>query len=175
MMNLTAIIDSMPDYARDLKLNLQNVLAQTELTEQQTWTVAVTCALTARCGMLSSAIEEEAAKKLSPEQLNSAKAAFALMGMNNVYYRFKHMVANEEYDPIPARLRMQLIRSHGGDPVDFELACLAASAIKGCEACVKSHDKVVREKGLTAEAVVASVRIASTLHAVAAVIDAESV
>ncbi len=165
----------MPDYARDLKLNLQNVLAQTELTEQQTWTVAVACALTARCGMLSSAIEEEAAKKLSPEQLNSAKAAFALMGMNNVYYRFKHMVANEEYDPIPARLRMQLIRSHGGDPVDFELACLAASAIKGCEACVKSHDKVVREKGLTAEAVVASVRIASTLHAVAAVIDAESV
>lgn len=175
MMNLAAIIDSMPDYARDLKLNLQNVLAQTELTEQQTWTVAVACALTARCGMLSSAIEEEAAKKLSPEQLNSAKAAFALMGMNNVYYRFKHMVANEEYDPIPARLRMQLIRSHGGDPVDFELACLAASAIKGCEACVKSHDKVVREKGLTAEAVVASVRIASTLHAVAAVIDAESV
>ncbi|MCL4840957.1 MAG: carboxymuconolactone decarboxylase family protein [Bryobacteraceae bacterium] len=174
-MNLAAIIDSMPDYARDLKLNLQNVLAQTELTEQQTWTVAVACALTARCGMLSSAIEEEAAKKLSPEQLNSAKAAFALMGMNNVYYRFKHMVANEEYDPIPARLRMQLIRSHGGDPVDFELACLAASAIKGCEACVKSHDKVVREKGLTAEAVVASVRIASTLHAVAAVIDAESV
>ncbi|MCL4795739.1 MAG: carboxymuconolactone decarboxylase family protein [Bryobacteraceae bacterium] len=174
-MNLAAIIESMPDYARDLKLNLQNVLAQTELTEQQTWTVAVACALTARNGMLSSAILEEAANKLSPEQLSSAKAAFALMGMNNVYYRFKHMVANEEYDPIPARLRMQLIRSHGGDPVDFELACLAASAIKGCEACVKSHDKVVREKGLSAEAVVASVRIASTLHAVAAVIEAESI
>jgi alkyl hydroperoxide reductase subunit D len=69
---------------------------------------------------------------------------------------------------------MQLIRSHGGDPVDFELACLAASAIKGCEACVKSHDKVVREKGVAAEAVVASVRIASTLHAVAAVLDAEA-
>jgi len=173
-MNLAAIIESMPDYARDLKLNLQNVLAQTELTEQQTWTVAVACALTARNATLSKAIVAEAAQKLSPEQLNSAKAAFALMGMNNVYYRFKHMVANAEYDPIPARLRMQLIRSHGGDPVDFELACLAASAIKGCEACVKSHDKVVREKGVSAEAVVASVRIASTLHAVAAVIEAEA-
>lgn len=173
-MSLAAIIDSMPDYARDLKLNLQNVLAQAELTEQQTWTVAVACALTSRNAALSRAIVAEAAAKLSPEQLNSAKAAFALMGMNNVFYRFKHMVANADYDPIPARLRMQLIRSHGGDPVDFELACLAASAIKGCEACVKSHDKVVREKGVSAEAVVASVRIASTLHAVAAVIEAEA-
>lgn len=173
-MSLAAIIDSMPDYARDLKLNLQNVLAQAELTEQQTWTVAVACALTSRNVALSKAIVAEAAAKLSPEQLNSAKAAFALMGMNNVFYRFKHMVANADYDPIPARLRMQLIRSHGGDPVDFELACLAASAIKGCEACVKSHDKVVREKGVSAEAVVASVRIASTLHAVAAVIEAEA-
>lgn len=173
-MNLAAIIESMPDYARDLKLNLQNVLAQAELTEQQTWTVAVTCALTARNATLSKAILAEAAAKLTPEQLNSAKAAFALMGMNNVFYRFKHMVASPDYDPVPARLRMQLIRSHGGDPVDFELACLAASAIKGCEACVKSHDKVVREKGLTAEAVVASVRIAATLHAVAAVIEAEA-
>lgn len=173
-MTLSAIIESMPDYARDLKLNLQNVLAQAELTEQQTWTVAVTCALTSRNAALSKAIVAEASAKLSPEQLSSAKAAFALMGMNNVYYRFKHMVANPDYDPVPARLRMQLIRSHGGDPVDFELACLAASAIKGCEACVKSHDKVVREKGVTAEAVVASVRIASTLHAVAAVIEAEA-
>lgn len=173
-MTLSAIIESMPDYARDLKLNLQNVLSQAELTEQQTWTVAVTCALTSRNAALSKAIVAEASAKLSPEQLSSAKAAFALMGMNNVYYRFKHMVANPDYDPVPARLRMQLIRSHGGDPVDFELACLAASAIKGCEACVKSHDKVVREKGVTAEAVVASVRIASTLHAVAAVIEAEA-
>lgn len=173
-MTLSAIIESMPDYTRDLKLNLQNVLAQAELTEQQTWTVAVTCALTSRNAALSKAILAEASAKLSPEQLSSAKAAFALMGMNNVFYRFKHMVANPDYDPVPARLRMQLIRSHGGDPVDFELACLAASAIKGCEACVKSHDKVVREKGVTAEAVVASVRIASTLHAVAAVIEAEA-
>jgi lipoyl-dependent peroxiredoxin subunit D len=174
-MSLNQIAESLPDYARDLKLNLQNVLAQAELTEQQTWTVAVACTLACRNDALSRAIVAEGVSRLSPEQLNSAKAAFAVMGMNNVFYRFRHMVGREEYNTIPARLRMQAIRTHGGDPVDFELACLAASAIKGCEACVKSHDKVVREKGLTAEAVVASVRIASTLHAVAAVIDAESV
>lgn len=173
-MSLQAILDSLPDYARDLKVNLQNVLQQQELTGQQTWMTAVACALSARNARLSKAIVEEASAKLSPEAMTAAKAAFAIMGMNNVFYRFRHMIAKDEYQQIPGRLRMQMIRMHGGDPVDFELACLAASAIKGCEACVKSHEAVVREKGLSAEAVMASVRIASTMHAVAAVLDAEA-
>ena len=95
--------------------------------------------------------------------------------MNNIFYRFKHMVHKAEYDDVPGRLRMQAIRMHGGDPVDFELACLAVSSINGCEACIASHENVVREKGLTAEAVTASVRIAAVMHAVASVLDAEGV
>lgn len=171
-MNLTELAESLPAYARDLKLNLQNVLAQQELTEQQTWTTAVACALACRNEALSRAVLAEAAGKLAPQQLESAKAAFAIMEMNNIYYRFRHMLAKDEYANVPARLRMQAIRTHGGDPVDFELACLAASSINGCEACIKSHEAVVREKGVSPEAVVASVRIAATLHAVAAVLDA---
>jgi alkyl hydroperoxide reductase subunit D len=171
-MNLTGIAESLPAYAKDLKLNLQNVLAQQELTEQQTWTTAVACALACRNETLSRAILAEASQKLSPQQLESAKAAFAIMEMNNIYYRFRHMLSKDEYANIPARLRMQAIRMHGGDPVDFELACLAASSINGCEACIKSHEAVVREKGVTPEAVEASVRIAATLHAVAAVLEA---
>ncbi|MGQ9918656.1 MAG: carboxymuconolactone decarboxylase family protein, partial [Bryobacteraceae bacterium] len=117
------------------------------------------------------AVLAEASQKLAPQQMESAKAAFAIMEMNNIYYRFRHMLSRDEYANVPARLRMQAIRTHGGDPVDFELACLAASSINGCEACIKSHEAVVREKGLTPEAGVASVRIAATLHAVAAVLD----
>jgi len=171
-MTLTQIQESLPDYARDQKLNLQAVLAQGELTEQQTWTTAVACALACRNQTLSEAIVAEASAKLSPEQLNSARAAFGVMQMNNIFYRFRHMVGREEYATIPARLRMQSIRTHGGDPVDFELACLAVSSINGCEACLKSHDAVVREKGVTGEAVMASVRIAATLHAVASILEA---
>lgn len=171
-MTLIELQDSLPDYARDLKLNLQTVLAQAELTEQQTWTVATTCALASRNPKLSETIVTEAAARLSPAQLSSAKAAFAIMGMNNIFYRFRHFVSGGEYDQIPARLRMQSIRNHGGDPIDFELACLAVSTINGCEACVISHAAVVREKGLSAETVVASVRIASTLHAVASILEA---
>ncbi len=174
MTTIAEIAESLPAYARDLKLNLSNVLAQQELTEQQTWTVAVACALASRNEALSRAVLAEAASRLSPQQLESAKAAFAIMEMNNIYYRFRHMLGKDEYANVPARLRMQAIRMHGGDPVDFELACLAASSINGCEACVRSHEAVVREKGLTPEAVIASVRIAATLHAVAAVLDAPS-
>lgn len=172
-MSLSAVIDSLPDYARDLKVNLQNVLAQQELSEQQTWTTAVACALACRDEKLSKAIVAEAAGKLTPEALGSAKAAFAIMGMNNIFYRFRHMVGREEYAALPGRLRMQSIRNHGGDPVDFELNCLAVSSINGCEACVKSHEAAVREKGLKEEQVLAAVRIASVLHAVAGVLEAE--
>lgn len=171
-MTLNELIETIPDYARDQKLNLQSVLAQQELTEQQTWTTAVACALASRNETLSAAVLGEAKGKLSAAQLGSAQAAFAVMGMNNIFYRFRHFMAGTEYDNLPARLRMQAIRTHGGDPVDFELACLAVSAINGCEACVKSHESVVRTKGVTSDAVVASVRIAATMHAVAGVLDA---
>jgi alkyl hydroperoxide reductase subunit D len=119
------------------------------------------------------AILNEAEKHLSAEAMNAAKSAAAVMGMNNVYYRFLHLTTNEKYRAIPARLRMNVIRTHGADPVDFELWCLAASAINGCAACVDSHEKVVRSKGLPEEAVAASMRLASVIHAVAAVMDAE--
>ena len=69
---------------------------------------------------------------------------------------------------------MQIIRTHGGDPVDFELWCLAVSAVNGCGACVQSHEAVLKENGIAEETILAAVRIASTIHALAAVMDAEA-
>jgi len=162
-----------PDYARDLKLNLQNVLKQAELTEQQTWGTAVASAIAAREPQLLRAILAEASQHLSPDALNGAKAAAAVMGMNNIYYRFQHLAENKKYGTIPARLRMNVIRSHGIEPVDFELFCIAASAINGCGVCIDSHEKVVREKGTGEEVILGCVRIASVIHALATVFDAE--
>ena len=162
-----------PDYARDLKLNLQNVLKQAELTVQQTWGTAVASAIAAREPQLLRAVMAEASQQLSPEAMNGARAAAAVMGMNNIYYRFQHLSGNERYSQIPARLRMQVIRSHGSDPVDFELWCTAVSAINGCGACVASHEGVLREKGMTEETILAAIRIASVIHGAAAVLEAE--
>ena len=172
-MGLDQLLESCPEYAKDLKLNLSSVLRQPELTVQQTWGTAVATAIASRNSQVTGAILEEAGKNLGEQALFAAKAAAAVMGMNNVFYRFRHLTTNEKYATMPARLRMQAIRSHGSDPVDFELWCLAVSAINACGACVDSHEKVLRQKGVNEDVVIAALRIASTVHAVATVMDAE--
>jgi alkyl hydroperoxide reductase subunit D len=172
---MEALYDLFPDYARDLKLNLQNVLKQAELTEQQTWGTAVASAIAARSTPLTTAILGEATRLLSPEALHAAKAAAAVMGMNNIFYRFQHLSGHERYGQIPGRLRMQAIRSHGSDPLDFELWCTAVSAINGCGVCVASHEGVLRQKGVTEETILAAIRIASVIHGAAAVLDAAAI
>ena len=174
-MTLEHLRDSLPDYAKDLKLNLSSVLGQTDLNEQQLWGTALACAMAAGSPTLLAAIANEARQKLSPTAFTAAQAAASVMGMNNVYYRFLHLVSDEKYKTIPARLRMNVIRMHGTDPVDFELWCLAVSAINNCQACVGSHESVVKDKGMSQEQVLAAVRIASVIHAVASVIEAEKV
>jgi alkyl hydroperoxide reductase subunit D len=167
---LEQLLERCPDYAKDLKLNLGSVLRQTELTEQQTWGTAVCSAIAARNPEVLDAVLTEGGRHLNEQALFAAKAAAAVMGMNNIFYRFRHLSSNEKYGAMPARLRMQVIRTHGSDPVDFELWCLAVSAINGCGACVDSHEKVLREKGIPEETILAAVRIASTIHALAAVL-----
>ncbi len=172
-MTLNELLETVPAYARDLKLNFSTLSQQPELTPQQTWGTIVASTLASRSANLTPAVLAEGAKHLSPEALQAAKGAAAIMGMNNVYYRFLHLTSNENYRSMPARLRMNIIRSHGTDPVDFELWCAAVSAIKGCAACVDSHEKVVREKGLSEQAVLAAIRLASVVHGLATVLDAE--
>ena len=175
-MTLDALIDSLPAYAKDMKLNFSSVVrSQTDLTEQQLWGTVVVSAMSARNEDLTAAALEEAQAHMTPQAFEAAKAAAAVMGMNNVYYRFLHLTSNEKYKTLRAGLRMNVIRTHGIDHLDFELWCLAASAIKGCGACVDSHEKVLREKGFGEEKVMAAVRVASVVHAIAEVLDTERV
>jgi lipoyl-dependent peroxiredoxin subunit D len=172
-MELEQLLNQVPEYARDLKLNFGGVTRQTELTEQQVWGTVVACAIAARNPQLLESLLSEAAKHLNQQAIFAAKAAAAVMGMNNIFYRFRHLSSNEKYSSMPARLRMQVIGKHGSDPVDFELWCLAVSAINGCGVCVDAHEKVLRDKGVNEETILAAVRIASTIHALAAILDAE--
>jgi alkyl hydroperoxide reductase subunit D len=170
-LTLEALLDTFPDYARDIKINVSSVLRQTELSPQQLWGTALACAIASRNIGLVTVIGFEARQHLSPQAFEAARIAAAIMGMNNVYYRFLHLTDNARYSNIPARLRMQAIRSHGVDHADFELWCTAVSAINNCPACVASHEKVIREKGISEEQVAAAVRIASVMHAAATVLD----
>jgi alkyl hydroperoxide reductase subunit D len=94
------------------------------------------------------------------------------MGMNNIYYRFQHLVSHPEYETMPAKLRMNVIGAYKGDAKnDFELVSLAVSAVNGCGMCIDSHDKVLREGGITIQAIQSAVRIASVIHAVAVALE----
>ncbi len=175
-MNLDTLIESIPSYAKDLKLNFSStVRQQTDLNEQQAWGTVVASAITSRNRALIAAALDEAASHLTPEALEAAKGAAAIMGMNNIFYRFLHLTSNEKYRTMRAGLRMNVMRTHGIDPLDFELWSTAVSAINGCGACVDAHEKVMRDKGVTEEQILAAVRIASVVHALAVVLDTEAV
>lgn len=173
-MSLEALIETIPSYARDIRVNLGNVLRQDELSPRQLWGTAVAVAITTRNAPAIRAIEAEAASHIPEPVIEAARTAAALMAMNNVYYRFLHLTNNEKYSSIPARLRMQGLRTHGTDQTDFELWCTAVSAVNNCPACVAAHERVVREKGLTEEQVTAAIRIAAVIQAAATAIEEQS-
>ena len=173
-MTLESLLNSIPDHAKDLKLNLSTLLRQTELTPQQLWGTAVASALASRNVSVISTLTAEASAHLTPEALNAVRIAHSLMGMNNIYYRFLHLAANEKYATIPARLRMNGMRTHGVDHIDFELWCTVVSAINGCGACVASHDKTLREKGVSEETILAAIRLAAVIHGISVALEGEA-
>lgn len=172
MENLNALRETLPDAARDIKLNIQSVLKPDKLNAAQVWGTALTCAYAARNEQLTKAVLADAkAAGVEEAVLDDAKAAAILMGMNNVYYRFRHLIGKEEYSQKPARLRMLRTNQVASNKADFELFCLAASAINNCESCLRSHEAVVLEGGLNDDQVHDAVRIAATLHAAAVALE----
>ncbi len=162
---------SIPEAAKDIKLNLQSVLQPGALSPAQRWGVAIASAVATRNTRLRDTLLHDARAEVGAEVIDDALAAAALMAMNNVYYRFRHMIGKESYSQMPARLRMQRIVKPASNKVDFELFCLAVSAINGCEMCIRSHEDVVIKGGLSEDQVHDAVRIAATVNAAAVAIE----
>jgi len=172
--SVDALKEALPAYAKDTRLNLSSVITTSKLPEQQLWGTVVATALASRSTTVIRELVEEAKGHLTDEAMTAAKAAASVMAMNNVYYRTMHLIGDEEYANLPARLRMQVIGNPGVDKTDFELWCLAVSAVNGCGRCLESHEKVLRAAGLSREPIQEAVRIAAVVHAVAATLDAEA-
>ena len=174
-MSIADLRSTLPEYAKDLKLNLDSVLSEAGapgLNKAQIAMIALGSAIAARYKPLTEAIAVFAGENASPEQVTAAKGSAAIMGMNNIYYRFQHLVSHPEYETLPAKLRMNVIGAYKGDAKnDFELVSLAVSAVNGCGMCIDSHDKVLRDGGVSVQAIQSAVRIASVIHAVAVVLE----
>ena len=172
-MSVDTLKACLPDYARDLKLNLSSLASEQLLTPQQKAGSFIAAALAANHPPTTQALVDAFGSELSPEALNATKIAASLMAMNNIYYRFVHLVHADDYKTLPAKLRMTAMAKPGVDKIDFELWSLVVSAVNGCGMCLESHEKVLRDHGLSAEQIQAGVRIAATVHAVARTLAAE--
>ena len=170
-MSIESIQNMLPDYAKDIRLNLSTLVTEESMSDQRKWGTFVACAHGARNADLIRLVEAEAVTKLSPEALNAARAAAAIMAMNNVYYKFVGMAENSDYKTLPAKLRMNVIANPGVDKVDFELWSLAVSAINGCGFCVNAHDAVLVKAGVDKAEIQAAVRIGAVMNATAAILD----
>lgn len=171
MTTLAELRDRLPDFAKDLRLNLDSISNEAGapgLSQKQIWLIASASALTAGDRVLGQALAD--AGRLSTEERDGAAAAFAVMSMNNVYYRFTHGVSDSAYRELPPRLRMNVMARPGIDKAAFELCSLAVSAINGCGQCMDSHEKVLRQHGLGQESVHSTVRIAAVIKAIASVL-----
>ncbi|MGD9484841.1 alkyl hydroperoxide reductase [Streptomyces sp. TRM70308] len=173
-MALADLKSALPDYAKDLKLNLGSVIGNSELPEQRLWGTVLACAIASRSPLVLRELEPEARKNLSDEAYTAAKSAAAIMAMNNVFYRTRHLLSDPEYGTLRAGLRMNVIGNPGVDKADFELWSLAVSAVNGCGMCLDSHEQVLRKAGVDRETVQEAVKIASILQAVATTLDAEA-
>ena len=174
-MSLDTLRDALPAYAKDISLNLGSLASETVLNDQQKWGAFVASAHALGAAPVIRAVEAAAdAAGLSPEAKTAAKAAAAIMGMNNVYYRSLHLLTNGEYKTLPARLRMNGLANPGVDKVDFELWSTAVSAVNGCGMCLDAHEAELKKHGVPAQQIQAALRIAAVVNAASRVIASEA-
>lgn len=173
-MGLDYIKDALPEYAKDIKLNLSTLATEEGLTEQQRWGCFLSTAIATKNATLIRHIAEEASTHLNADAQNAAKAAAVIMGMNNIYYRSVHIMGNHDYQKLPAKLRMTIIGNPGVDKVDFELWSFAVSAVNGCGMCLDSHESHLAKAGLSRDQIQVALRIAATVNASSVALDAQA-
>ncbi|WP_030594941.1 alkyl hydroperoxide reductase [Streptomyces fulvoviolaceus] len=173
-MSLDSLKSSIPDYAKDLRLNLGTVIDDSDLTAQQLWGTVLATAIASRSPVVLRALAPEAKANLSPQAYTAAKSAAAVMAVNNVFHRTRHLLSDHEYGTLRAGLRMNVLGDPGVDKVDFELWSFAVSAINACGLCLDSHEQALRKAGVGREVVQEAFKIAAVVQAVGVTLDAEA-
>ncbi|MGW0582735.1 alkyl hydroperoxide reductase [Streptomyces sp. NPDC002920] len=174
-MSLDALKSAIPDYAKDLRRNLDSVVDGSRLTAQQLWGTLLVTAIASRSPVVLRELALEAQANLSPEAYTAARSTAATMALNNVFFRTRHLLSDQEYGGLRTGLRMNVLADPDVGRTDHELWCLAVSAVNACGACLDSHERALRKAGVDRETVQEAFRIASLVQAVAVTLDAESI
>ena len=170
-MSIDDLKNRIPDYAKDIRLNLGSIAGITTLTPQQLWGTALSTAIASRNPEVIRAIDATASEHLTEQAKTAARSAAAIMAMNNIYYRFTHLAKHPDFLTLPARLRMNVIANPGVDKIDFELWSLAVSAVNGCGRCIEAHEDVLLKAGVSKEAIQDAIRIAAIIFSVSVTLE----
>jgi len=176
-MSIEQLKNQLLESAKDIKLNLSTILTEEgspDLLKNQMGGVALASAFATKNSSVVKSILSEVTGYLAESEISAAKSAATIMAMNNVYYRFIHLVNDKSFSTMPAKLRMNIIGNPGIDKINFELNCLAVSVINGCGMCIEAHTHELTKTGISKLAIQSAVRIASVLNAVAMGIDIAS-
>ena len=167
---LDSIKALIPDYAKDIRLNLDGAIARSSLLAEDALGVALAAAFAARSKPLVDAL-----RAATPAgEANAALTAAALMGMNNAWYPYVEMAGDDELKAQRPELRMNAYATSGGvAKKKFEAFALAASIVGKCHFCVSSHYALLKKEGLTTQQLRDIGRIAAVVNAAAQVIAAE--
>ncbi|MCW5575744.1 MAG: carboxymuconolactone decarboxylase family protein [Burkholderiales bacterium] len=161
-----------PDYAKDVRLNLDATIARSSLEPADALGAALAAAYAAKSASIVDAIRGSGA--LGEADATAALTAAALMGMNNVWYPYVEMAGDEDLKTQRAELRMNAYATHGGvDKRRFELFALAASIVGKCHFCVGSHYRLLKDIGMTVTQLRDVGRIAASVAAAANVLAME--
>ncbi len=167
---LNSIKEQIPDYAKDIRLNLDGVIARSSLSPEDAIGVALAAAFAAKSKPLVDAFKAQ----LPERSANAALTAAALMGMNNAWYPYVEMAGDEELKTLRPELRMNAYAGSGGvEKKQFEAFALSASIIGKCHFCISSHHALLKKEGLTALQLRDIGRIAAVVNAAAQVLAAQ--
>lgn len=162
--------DSIPDHSKDIRLNLDAVINRSLLSEVDTNACAVAAAIAAGNGELAHAIITSGKFNEFPKELEAAKTAASLMGMNNIWYPYVEMTGDPDLKGLPAGLRMNAYANHAGvTKKQFELYALVASIIGKCHFCVKNHYDTLKKEGMTVQELHHAGKIAAVINAISKV------
>ncbi len=172
-MRLSAVIDALPPYARDVARNLAALEGETILSDQQLWGAVLASAHAVGVPAVVQ-VAEAAARGLSPEAQAAARGAAAVMAQNNIYFRAVDLLDDPVLAAEPSHLRMGLISRPGVESLDFHLWTLAASAIYGCEVCLQAQAAEAKVLGARPPMLSAALRAAALIHAAGRILAAEA-
>ena len=169
-MNIKELINTFPDYAKDIKLNYSKILNEDILNNKQLYGVILISSFTTQLNSLKDAALEETKEFIDEELMEDVYGAYSIMSMNAIYYRFTHLSVENDYFTMPANLRMQYLSKFKIDKSDFEMLCLAVAIIIGCGKCINAHENILRENNISKLHIQTVARIASIVNSIANVI-----